>query len=60
MNEAIRHLADIPRVHAATWGHKPAVEVEDRSLTYAELERRAGQAAGLMTAFGVKPGDRIA
>jgi acyl-CoA synthetase (AMP-forming)/AMP-acid ligase II len=56
----IELLADLPAVQAAAFGHRPAVQIEDRTLTYAELDRRADQAAGLLAAAGAKPGDRIA
>ncbi|MDB5416831.1 MAG: long-chain-fatty-acid--CoA ligase [Phenylobacterium sp.] len=59
MSDAIRLLADIPPVQAAAFGHRPAVQVEDRTLSYAELDRRSGQAAGLLAAAGAKPGERI-
>jgi acyl-CoA synthetase (AMP-forming)/AMP-acid ligase II len=60
MSQAIRLLADIPAVHAAERGGHVAVQCEGRTLTYAELDRRAEQVAGLLTAAGAKPGDRIA
>ena len=60
MSQAIRLLADIPTVHAAQRGDHVAVQCEGRTLTYAELDRRATQVAGLLAAAGVKPGDRIA
>jgi acyl-CoA synthetase (AMP-forming)/AMP-acid ligase II len=60
MSQAIRLLADIPTVHAAQRGDHVAVQCEGRTLTYAELDRRAEQVAGLLAAAGAKPGDRIA
>src|SRR5690349_11346848 len=54
------YLADIPRVHAAGRGDRVAVACEGRTLTYAELDRRGRQTAGLLAAAGVGPGDRIA
>src|ERR1700730_7812213 len=60
MSQAPRILADIPVVHAAERGDHIAVQCEGRSLTYAELDRRAGQVAGLLAAAGAKPGDRVA
>ncbi|HEY2357148.1 MAG TPA: long-chain-fatty-acid--CoA ligase [Phenylobacterium sp.] len=53
-------LSDIPRVHAAERGDRVAVQCEGRTLTYAELDRRADQVAGLLASAGAKPGDRIA
>src|SRR5258708_15934980 len=60
MSQAPRLLADIPTVHAAQRGDHVAVQCEGRTLTYAELDRRAGQVAGLLAAAGAKPGVRIA
>jgi acyl-CoA synthetase (AMP-forming)/AMP-acid ligase II len=60
MSQAPRLLADIPSVHAAERGGHVAVQCEGRTLTYAELDRRAEQVAGLLAAAGAKPGDRVA
>jgi acyl-CoA synthetase (AMP-forming)/AMP-acid ligase II len=60
MASEIEFLADIPRVHAAQRGERIAVQCEGRTLTYAELDRRARQVAGLLAEAGVKPGDRVA
>ncbi|HSV02926.1 MAG TPA: long-chain-fatty-acid--CoA ligase [Phenylobacterium sp.] len=60
MSDPIRRLADIPRVQAASFGARTAVEIEDRRLSYAELDARARRAAGLLAAQGVRPGQRIA
>jgi acyl-CoA synthetase (AMP-forming)/AMP-acid ligase II len=60
MTAELNLLSDIPALHAATRGDQVAIDCEGRSLTYAELDRRAGQAAGLLAQAGVKPGDRIA
>jgi acyl-CoA synthetase (AMP-forming)/AMP-acid ligase II len=57
--EPITYLADIPRVHAAARGNQVAVDCEGRTLTYAELDRRSRQAAGLLAEAGVRPGERI-
>jgi acyl-CoA synthetase (AMP-forming)/AMP-acid ligase II len=59
MTDEIAFLTDIPRVHARGRGQAVAVQCEGASLTYAELERRAGQVAGLLDEFGVQPGDRV-
>jgi malonyl-CoA/methylmalonyl-CoA synthetase len=37
-----------------------ALRAAGGSLTYAELDRRAGQMAGALIAMGVQPGDRVA
>src|SRR5687768_9569089 len=60
MADEIELLTDIPRVHARDRGDRVAVSFEGRELTYAELERRSDQVAGLLQASGVKPGDRVA
>jgi acyl-CoA synthetase (AMP-forming)/AMP-acid ligase II len=60
MTTRLEILSDIPRVRAAERGGQVAIEVEGRTLTYAELHARAGKVAGLLQAAGVRPGDRIA
>src|SRR5437879_8738109 len=60
MTQILRFLADIPTVHAAERGGHVAVQCEGRTLAYAELDRRAGQVAGLLASAGAKPGDRVA
>jgi o-succinylbenzoate---CoA ligase len=49
-------------VHAAAQKHpdRVAVETPDRSLSYAELSARAGEAARALGALGVRAGDRVA
>src|SRR5260221_14513590 len=59
MSNDLIFLSDIPRVHAASRGDHVAIQCEDAALTYAELDRRARQVAGLLQAAGAKPGDRI-
>jgi acyl-CoA synthetase (AMP-forming)/AMP-acid ligase II len=60
MSSALTYLSDIPAVHGATRGDHVAVQCEDRRLTYVELDRRSGRAAGLLAAAGVRPGQRVA
>jgi len=60
MSDEIRILADIPRVQASSRGERTAIAIDDRTLSYAELQARARQVAGLLQAAGVKPGERIA
>ncbi|MBW8814746.1 MAG: long-chain-fatty-acid--CoA ligase [Caulobacterales bacterium] len=60
MTDDILLLTDIPRVHGARRGERVAVRFEDRDLTYAELDRRSDQVAGLLQELGVQPGDRVA
>jgi fatty-acyl-CoA synthase len=45
---------------AAATGGRPAVQDEDRTLPYAELESRAARCAGWLRARGVGAGDRVA
>jgi len=59
MTDTIRLLTDIPSVQAARFGDRTAVEIEDRRLTYAELDRRARKVAGMLGELGVKAGDRV-
>ncbi|MFI4966032.1 MAG: long-chain-fatty-acid--CoA ligase [Caulobacterales bacterium] len=60
MSQALNILSDLPALHAASRGDRVAIQCEGRELTYAELDRRAHGAAGLLAAAGVGPGDRIA
>ncbi|MDJ0653753.1 MAG: AMP-binding protein [Xanthomonadales bacterium] len=55
-------LFDIAARRAELSPHHPAMTdlVSGDSVTYAELDQRAGQAAGLLQAKGVKAGDRVA
>jgi fatty-acyl-CoA synthase len=58
-------IGDLPDLLAKRASLSPdAVALEEaasgRVLTYAELDRRAGQAAALLTAHGVQEGDRVA
>jgi acyl-CoA synthetase (AMP-forming)/AMP-acid ligase II len=53
-------LSDIPCLHAAERADKVALQCEGRTLTYGELNARAGKVAGLLVAAEVKPGDRVA
>jgi acyl-CoA synthetase (AMP-forming)/AMP-acid ligase II len=48
-------LGDIPRLHD---GAAPAIEGEDRSWSYADLDRLSDSFAALFTARGLVPGDR--
>jgi acyl-CoA synthetase (AMP-forming)/AMP-acid ligase II len=55
--------ASIPQMAqaaAARFGDAPAVVESDNVLSYAELGRRADQAAAAMLAAGVQAGDRVA
>jgi long-chain acyl-CoA synthetase len=39
---------------------RAAVRLDDRILTYGQLDERSGRVAGLLTGLGVEPGDRVA
>ena len=58
--EPIRLLTDIPDIHGRNRPDHVAVRFEGRDLTYAELDRRSAQVAGLLQREGVAPGDRVA
>jgi acyl-CoA synthetase (AMP-forming)/AMP-acid ligase II len=60
MTDEIAFLTEIPGAHARTRPDAVAVAFEGKTLTYAELERRSDQAAGMLEALGARPGDRIA
>jgi long-chain acyl-CoA synthetase len=53
-------LAEIVRRHARTRGLSPMLTLGDRTLTYADMRARAGQAAQGLIAAGVGAQDRIA
>ena len=55
MANLARLLTDAVAAH----GHRPAVRLDDRTLTYAELDDAVGRCAGLLRAAGVGPGDRV-
>ena len=44
---------------ARSWGDRPAIRLNDATLTYAELERAASAVAGDLRARGIRPGDRV-
>jgi long-chain acyl-CoA synthetase len=51
-----RHLEESARLHP----EQPAIQFEDQTLSYRELEARASRVAGLLARWGVSPGDRVA
>jgi amino acid adenylation domain-containing protein len=53
-------LVDLLADSAAMHGDPAALVLEDRTLTYADLEQAANRAANSLTRYGVKPGDRVA
>src|SRR5215475_16160404 len=54
------NLAGIVRDESSARGELLALRQGELALTYAELERAAGQAAALLRFAGVEPGDRVA
>ena len=59
-SSAIRTLADISRVHAATHPESVALLFEGRETTYGELDRHARQVANGLIALGLEPQTRVA
>ncbi len=53
-------LGDISRRAAAKLNDKTAIVFRDKTLSFADLERKACSFANLMTRLGVKKGDRVA
>ena len=58
--ESVSTIADIIRTHAAERPDATALEVGDRSVTFAELHERSNQVAHALAAAGVGVGDRVA
>jgi long-chain acyl-CoA synthetase len=56
----IATIADIVRVHAANRPDAVALVVDDRTITFAELDNRSSQAAQAFRAAGIGFGDRVA
>jgi long-chain acyl-CoA synthetase len=56
----ITTIADVVRTHGADRPDAPALEVDGRSVNFAELDRRSSQVAQALRAEGVGPGDRVA
>jgi non-ribosomal peptide synthetase component F len=52
-------LPDLVRNAAERWPDHPAIVMEDRRATYAQLEATSNQIAATLRARGVKPGDRV-
>ena len=57
------NIAHILQRHAATWPHVPAIIDthwrRSRRTTFAELDRLAARAAGLLWRHGLRPGDAV-
>jgi long-chain acyl-CoA synthetase len=56
----IATIADVIRTHGAARPDAPALEMEGRSVSFGELDRRSSQVAQALRAAGVKPDDRVA
>ncbi|MGX9789580.1 long-chain-fatty-acid--CoA ligase [Mycobacterium sp. MMS18-G62] len=56
----IASIADIVRVHAVKRPDAVALVVDERTITFAELDARSSQAAQAFQAAGVGVGDRVA
>ncbi len=57
---APRSLADIIRLHAAERPDAPALDLDERSLTFADLDARSSQVANAAAALGVGDQDHVA
>ena len=56
----IAAIADIIRTHGADRPDVVALELDERSLTFGDLDARSSQVAQALRAAGVGPGDRVA
>ncbi len=56
----ITTMGDVTRVHADARPDKTAVIAEDRSWTYADLDREVNQVANALLAHGIEPQERVA
>jgi long-chain acyl-CoA synthetase len=59
-SSSISTIADIIRVHGAGRGDSPALEIDGRSVSFGELDRRSNQVAQALRAAGVGRDDRVA
>src|SRR3954451_1935330 len=56
----ITSLAGIVRTHGQDRPDAPAIEYENRTLTFGELDRRSNRLANALAALGVGARDRVA
>ena len=57
---AIGTIADVIRLHGRERPDAPALEVDGRSISFGELDRRSSQVAQALRRSGVGEGDRVA
>ena len=57
---AISTIADIIRTHGARRPASPALDLDDRAVTFGELDRRSSQVAQALRRAGVGDGHRVA
>jgi long-chain acyl-CoA synthetase len=53
------NIADLLTRSATARPDRPAIKLDDRELSYAELDRASARVAGLLRAKGVEAGDRV-
>jgi long-chain acyl-CoA synthetase len=53
------NLAHLLRRSAAAHAERVAIKIDDRGLSYSQLDAAAARVAGLLRAKGVQPGDRV-
>ncbi|HEX9712024.1 MAG TPA: long-chain fatty acid--CoA ligase [Actinomycetota bacterium] len=60
MSFAFSSIGLWPHRRAQLTPQRVAIRIDDRSVTYAELDARAARCANALTAAGIGPGDRVA
>src|SRR3954451_568345 len=53
------NLATLLTDAAQSYGDRPAVRLDDTTLTYAQLDGASAHVAGLLRSKGISPGDRV-
>jgi long-chain acyl-CoA synthetase len=53
------NLATLLTEAAASYGDRPAVRLDDTTLSYAQLDGASAHVAGLLRSMGISPGDRV-
>src|SRR4051795_4816977 len=53
------NLASLLTTAAEKYGDRPAVRLDDNTLTYSQLDDASARVAGLLKAQGISPGDRV-